>query len=77
VGKRNRAADDPRDKLAGYDTIDVTGTVENLFLRGLTLRAGGKNVFDTDVRYPSGFPGYPEDYPQPGREWWVQLSYKF
>ncbi|MBL1274520.1 MAG: TonB-dependent receptor [Ectothiorhodospiraceae bacterium] len=90
VGKRNRLAIDPRDKLAGYQTIDVTMTARRLFasaslLEGATLRAGIKNVLDEDVVYAapltnfngSVIPSYLEDFPRPGREYWLQMEYRF
>jgi outer membrane receptor for ferrienterochelin and colicins len=77
VGDRNRGAQDTRDKLDGYQTVNLTGNLFNLGLRGMTLRAGVKNIFAEDVRYPADANTYPDDYPQPGRQWWMQLSYEF
>ena len=77
VGKRNRPESDPRPSLSGYDTVNFSAGVENLLRDGLTLRAGVKNLFDEDVRVPSSYPGYIDDYPMPGREWWIQVSYTF
>lgn len=85
VGQRERAASDPRDHLDGYQTLDVTATAENFFKSGLLLRAGVRNAFDADVRYPSPLvsfggtvvPSYPEDYPRPGREYWLQMEFGF
>lgn len=84
VGSRSREATDTRGRLAGYDSMDVTARVFNLGYRGLTLRAGVKNLFNRDIRIPaliderlSPFPTYPEDYTQPGREAWAELTYSF
>lgn len=86
VGDRNRDPLVARDDLNEYNTVAITGSVFNLELHGLTLRDGIKNLFDEDVRYSAplgsdllGNPilTYPEDYPRPGRRWWMQLSYKF
>jgi outer membrane receptor for ferrienterochelin and colicins len=77
VGERNRPKSDPRPSLSGYDTVNFSAGVENLLRDGLTLRAGVKNLFDEDVRVPSSYPGYIDDYPMPGREWWIQVSYTF
>ncbi|MCP4353765.1 MAG: TonB-dependent receptor [Desulfobacterales bacterium] len=86
VGSRHRKSEDPRGDLKGYDTVNITGSLFDLGLYGLTLRAGIKNLFDGDVRYPSfltfdsngdPIPTYPEDIRRPGREWWMQLSYGF
>jgi iron complex outermembrane receptor protein len=85
VGKRERAAGDPRDSLKGYEMVDLSATVQNLWMPGLSLRAGVKNLFDADVRFPSPLvsfggaviPSYPEDYPRPGREVWMQMELEF
>jgi outer membrane receptor for ferrienterochelin and colicins len=86
VGERNRASQDPRDDLKGYQTVDITGSIFNLYFKGLTLRAGITNLFDEDVRTPSPLasdlagnpiPSYPGDYPHSGREWWTKLSFSF
>jgi len=85
VGKRARAPADMREDLDGYDIVDVTATAKHFFVDGMSLRLGVKNLFDEDVRYPaplvnfagSVLPAYEEDYPRPGREYWVQADYKF
>ena len=87
VGERGREAQDPRNDLDDYHTVDLTGTLCNLWLKGLTLKAGVKNLFDEDVRYPalldpydiSENPSltYPEDLPRPGRRYWMGLTYEF
>lgn len=77
VGKRARSQNDFREKLDGYDMVNMAAALENFMMKGLTLNGGVRNLFDADVRYPSTTYGYIEDYPQPGREWWIQLSYAF
>jgi len=77
IGNRVRAEDDPRDKLPSYNIIDITANFGNLFIKNLTLRAGIKNLFEEDLRYPSSYPGYSDDYPTAGRDYWLQLSYDF
>ncbi len=77
VGKQNRDPQDARGKADASHTIDVTGSVFNLFIKKLALRAGIQNVFNEDVRYAAPINTYPEDYPQPGRTWWAELSYDF
>lgn len=85
VGSRSREATDPRGRLGSYESVDVTARVFNLGYRGLTLHAGVKNLFDQDIRIPalldervtSPSPTYPDDYPQPGREAWAELTYSF
>lgn len=77
VGKRSRSVTDTRNELTGYHTVDTSISLYNLFVKGLTLRAGIKNILDEDVYYPSPEYLYPGDYPRPGREWWVKFVYEF
>lgn len=77
VGKRNRAPSDTRDKLGSYSTLDVTGSVFDLGIKGFTLRAGIRNLFNEDVRDPAPENTYSRDYPRPGRQWWMQVLYQF
>jgi iron complex outermembrane receptor protein len=77
VDKYNRSLLATSDRERGRDTLDISGTVKNLFIKGLTLQTGIRNLFDADVSYPSGFLMYPNDYPQPGREGWIKLAYDF
>jgi len=77
VDKRNRAIKDPRESLEGYDTLNITLSKNNMFYKGIALRSGVKNLFDADIRYPANYSEYKEDYPQTGREWWIQVSYDF
>lgn len=85
VGEKEREVADPRGDLSDYELMDVSAAVEDLFMPGLSGRAGVKNLFDADVRLPSPLvsfggtliPSYPEDYPRPGREFWLQLEYAF
>ncbi|MEO5369214.1 MAG: TonB-dependent receptor [Magnetococcus sp. DMHC-1] len=89
-GRCNRAINDPRDKLAGGGTVNLTGTIANLITPGLTFRAGIKNLFDADMREPKPdivkdyealgippFPAYPNDYQRPGLGLWGRLAYEF
>lgn len=77
VGARNREARDTRESLESFQTVNVTGSLFNLWARGLTVRAGVKNIFNEDVRYPADAGTYSADYPQAERTWWMQFSYKF
>lgn len=85
VGEREREEGDPRDALQGYEVVDVSAAVGNLLRKGFSVRAGVKNLFDEDVRFPSPLvsfggsviPSYPEDYPRPGREYWLQMEFGF
>ncbi len=77
VGQRHRAVTDTRVDLDAYHTVDLTASLLDLLKNGLTLRVSIKNLFDEDVRYPAPMNTYPEDYPRPGREWWLGASYEF
>jgi len=85
VGDRERESGDDRAALRAYQTVDLTA---NLVLPGSThaptLRLGVRNLFDRDVRYPAfntldlagrTIPSYKDDYPQPGRTGWIELSW--
>jgi len=81
VGERSREVSDTRPVLNGYNVTDVSARMFNVAnIRGLTLRAGVRNVFNQDVRYPAlsmqqGL--YPDDYPRGSRQWWTLVSYSF
>ncbi|WP_455208220.1 TonB-dependent receptor plug domain-containing protein [Kaarinaea lacus] len=87
LGDRKREAGDSRPDLDGYSVIDITFNKFNFVLRNLNLRAGIKNLFDNDVVYPAPLasfpsgsplrPTYVNDYPQSGRELFLQLDYTF
>ncbi|MCP4433277.1 MAG: TonB-dependent receptor, partial [Gammaproteobacteria bacterium] len=77
VGERGRDVGDTRSDLDGYQTVDVTCSLFNLWSRDLTLRAGIKNIFDEDVRFVSSMNTYPEDLPRPGTSYWLQISYDY
>lgn len=81
VGERSREINDTRPPLSGYHVTDISARLFNVAgSRGLTLRAGIRNLFDQDVRYPAmsmqlGI--YPDDYPRGARQWWAIMSYSF
>lgn len=89
VGERQRAPGDARDDLEGYQTVDVIVTARHLFggtvLDNATVRAGVNNIFDEEVVSPapltnfggSVIPSYLQDYPRPGREYWLQMGVRF
>jgi len=82
VGERKRDEADPREDLQAYQVLDVTVSANNVGNYGLTIRGGVKNLFDEDVVYPSPMvtfagsakPSYEDDYPRPGREFWLQMD---
>lgn len=62
---------------SGFNTIDLTVSREDLFVRGLQLRAGVKNATDDKIAYFSQRPtGDVAEFDQPGRSVWLQLSWK-
>jgi outer membrane receptor for ferrienterochelin and colicins len=87
VGDRSRQSGDSRPDLDGYSVLDVTLNFFNLGLRNFNLRTGIKNIFDNDILYPAPLESFPEgspprpsyinDYPQTGREFFLQLDYTF
>jgi outer membrane receptor for ferrienterochelin and colicins len=85
VGKRNRADFDSRPALSAYSALDLTLTYRPAN-SGAHVTAGIKNLTDEDVRYPdqltTDYNGefylpYPNDYPRPGRRWWLSAGYDF
>jgi iron complex outermembrane receptor protein len=85
---RKREPGDSRPDLDGYSVLDVTLNAFNLGLRNLNLRTGVKNLFDNDIIYPAPLvsfppgtqqihPAYSDDYPQTGREFFLQVDYAF
>lgn len=76
VGAREREVADTRSPLAGYQTVDFTISANKVWLPALSVRAGLRNVFDSEVVYPAPKATYPDDYARPGRQWWLALSYR-
>lgn len=83
VTYRQREISDTRPDLDDYSTSDITANFLNLGIKDLTLRLGVRNIFDAGVRYPSFLvgappsPAYLDDYPQSGREFFMQVNYTF
>ncbi len=75
LDERKRSKTDTRDDLDGYDTVDLAVSHFNLGAKGLTVRAGVKNIFDEDIKAPNE--NYQDDLPRPGRTWWTQVSREF
>ncbi|MBF0463247.1 MAG: TonB-dependent receptor [Magnetococcales bacterium] len=92
MGSRQRDVQDTRTRLGSDTTLDLTGSVFNVGMPGVTLRVGVKNLLDTDTSEVAttiiptqirgattipAYPAYPNDFPEPGREVWFSLSYDF
>jgi iron complex outermembrane receptor protein len=83
VGERSRANLDNRSSLPATTLYDLTISHQGL-IPGLKFFMGVKNITDENVKYPqqltTNFEGdaflpYPNDYPRPGRRWWLSLNY--
>jgi iron complex outermembrane receptor protein len=73
-----RNTDDPRDDMSGFAVVNTTLIAKN-FLQGykdLELRGSVYNLFNKDYTYPED-PDIPNDMPQPGRNFLVEVKYKF
>ena len=76
VGAKDRVADDTRDKIPAYTTLDTTLNYQNQkYDFDVTLSL--KNIFDAKVVYPSPPNTYTEDYTQEGRTFLLTLKKEF
>jgi iron complex outermembrane receptor protein len=74
-----RNVDDTRDDMAGYAVFNTTLIVKN-FLKeytNLELRGSIYNLFDKDYTTPDYTIGLPDDMPRTGRNFMVEVKYKF
>ena len=76
VGKKHRLPSDTRDTLKGYSKIDLTLRYHNAKYN-YTVVGSVKNLFDSDIRFPSQPNTYVEDYIQEGRNYILTLKKKF
>ena len=70
---------DKRDDMSGYAIVNTT-LIAKKFLKGyenLELRGSVYNLFDKDYASPLGKMQLPEDTPMPGRNFLVEVKYKF
>jgi len=74
VGEKDRAPFDPREALDAYTTVDLAFGYHT---RDYSIRVSIKNLFDSEVKYPSPSYGYPDDYPMPGRSGYVTFKMVF
>ncbi len=78
-----RAVNDPRPDLAGYTTADLILRRKDMRADNTNFAVGVRNLFDTDVRYPSpgpdidGILNIPNDLPGAGRFYFVEFRYQF
>ena len=72
VGDRDGSVNE---SINGYKSIDLTVSRMDFVKKGITLRAGVKNIFNDEILYLTQFPsglGEDEFY---GRTFFLQLSY--
>lgn len=75
VAERKRAWGDNRPEIPDYTSVDLTLRSERS-RQGWDFSASIRNLFDTDIREPStGAMGIANDYPMPGRTFWLQARY--
>lgn len=77
VGKRLRGAGDVRPNLGGYGIVNLNLLVKEIG-KGLEISAAIGNLFDRKYADPSPATSkVPNDYPQEGRNIFVETSYRF
>ncbi len=74
VGPWTRAKGDPRDDVDEFFRLDTTLTVE--LAEGVEVIGSVYNLLDQDIREPAPFP-VTNDFPMPGRTFFVRLRYRF
>jgi outer membrane receptor for ferrienterochelin and colicins len=74
VGKRFRSEADTRSDLDGYGITHLSTNVKDFLSPGLSLRLGIINLFDRQIYQPAQANTYANDYPDSGREIWLQLK---
>lgn len=74
-GKRTRLEDDSRDKLPSYALLNLSFIAKEFF-KTMEIQGSVYNLLDKDYEDPA--PSViPEDFPRPGRTYFVGMSYKF
>jgi iron complex outermembrane receptor protein len=81
TGKRNRAFTDPRPAMPSYAIFDLNARYQPK--HNFSVSAGVRNLFDKAISDPSpppnnlGIIAYPYDLPLEGRNYFVEMRYKF
>ena len=84
IGSRKRETVDTRGPLAASTFFNFGVSTHNVLIKGINLHLGMKNLLDQALVHPAGLidfadvkdiPSYANDYPRPGRELWLQISY--
>jgi len=76
VSSKDRAKGDARSKVKAYTTVDTALNYKNRYYN-YTVNVSLKNIFDTDVRYPSPQNTYVDDYAQARRTFLLTLKKSF
>ncbi len=76
VGPRRRASADIRDKLTGYELLDLT-LIGKDFFRTAEFRASVHNLLDDDYADPAATGTVADDYPRKGINFTIDFRYKF
>jgi iron complex outermembrane receptor protein len=74
-GERSRVKSDSRDDLPAYALVDLTLILKEFF-GTMEIRGSVFNLFDEDYVDPA-LPTLPDDEPQPGINYMLEISYKF
>lgn len=76
TGERKRTEQDTRDESPGFALMNLTVTAKEIF-HGLSLNASLYNLLDKDYSDPSPLNTVPGDVPRPGRNFFLELEYKY
>lgn len=83
IGTRERLPLDPRDDLGGYARVDLTLRYKNIRNDHWNLALGVRNLFDESLLEQTlseserGMVNIPNDLPMPGRNYFIELSYRW
>ncbi len=61
--------------IEGYESLDLTVSRMDLWVKGLTARIGVKDLFDHTIKYVTSRPNGLTEDEFPGRTFWLQVSY--
>ncbi|HJP19520.1 MAG TPA: TonB-dependent receptor [Nitrospinota bacterium] len=76
TGSKKRPSGDTRSSLPGYALVDLTLIGKN-FYKTTEIRASIHNLFDKKYVDPAPQSKIPNDFPRPGIEFMIDLSYSF
>ncbi|EKD28481.1 MAG: TonB-dependent receptor protein, partial [uncultured bacterium] len=74
---RERASNDPRGPLEGYELVNISLLSKNIGLNGLDLQISVNNLFDTEYYDPAPVYTIYNDFPRPRINTMVELKYSF